>query len=71
MSSDGVFDGIKGDYSEKDKPNPVHRYGFIKYELEKFLIKSKKEYLILRFGKIISKSMNDQTLFTEIISKLL
>jgi len=71
MSSDGVFDGIKGDYSENDKPNPVHRYGLIKYELEKYLIKSKQDFLIFRFGKVISESMNDQTLFTEIISKLL
>ena len=71
MSSDGVFDGEKGNYSEKDKPNPLHRYGFIKHELEKFLIKSKREYLILRFGKVISKNIVDRTLFTEIISKIL
>jgi len=71
LSSDGVFDGKKGNYSENNKPNPVHRYGFIKYELEKYLIESKQKYLILRFGKVISKSIDDKTLFTEIILKLI
>ena len=32
---------------------------------------SNQEYLILRFGKVITRNVDDTTLFTEIISKLI
>ena len=42
ISSDGVFDGLKGNYKETDLKNPIHSYGKIKNEVEKYIIKSKK-----------------------------
>jgi len=37
ISTDYVFDGKKGPYSEKDIPNPVNHYGLTKYLGEKVL----------------------------------
>lgn len=34
-STDFVFDGMKGNYSENDEPNPVSYYGLTKWESEK------------------------------------
>ena len=42
ISSDAVFDGKKGNYKESDKKNPIHAYGRIKNEVEKYIIKQKK-----------------------------
>ncbi len=41
LSSDYVFDGIKGGYTELDKPNPINYYGQTKYEAEKIILKNK------------------------------
>ena len=38
MSTDIVFDGITGDYSEEIKPNPIIDYGKFKYEAEKITL---------------------------------
>ena len=35
LSTDFVFDGKKGPYSEEDEPNPVSYYGLSKWESEK------------------------------------
>lgn len=35
LSTDGVFDGLKGNYSENDSPNPINYYGVSKFEAEK------------------------------------
>ena len=40
LSSDYVFDGEKGDYSENDIPNPVNFYGLSKLKAEQLILKS-------------------------------
>ena len=40
LSSDYVFDGKKGNYSEEDTPNPINHYGFTKLEAEKIVLKN-------------------------------
>ena len=47
ISTDYIFDGEKGNYSETDKPNPITEYGKSKYAGEK-LVRSLKNYLIIR-----------------------
>ncbi|MDO8339829.1 MAG: SDR family oxidoreductase, partial [Candidatus Burarchaeum sp.] len=47
ISSDYVFDGKKGPYSEEDKPNPINHYGKTKLEGEK-IAQGLKEHLIVR-----------------------
>ena len=48
ISSDYVFDGKKGNYSEKDKPQPVITYGFQKLEVENYIQSNFEKYLIFR-----------------------
>jgi len=59
VSSDSVFDGLRGDYIETDKTKPLNYYAKSKVEAEVKLIKSKLSYLIIRtniFGYHLPKS---------------
>ena len=64
ISSDAVFDGKKGNYKELDKKNPIHSYGKIKNDVEKYIIKRKKKYLIVRTSRIFGVNKNDKTFLT-------
>jgi len=70
ISSDQVFDGIKGYYKEDDLPNPVNYYGKFKLQVEEFLKNNLKNYLILRLSKIYSRNLQDNSMFAEILLKL-
>lgn len=70
-SSDWVFDGTKGNYTETDLPNPIFMYGKLKYEIEKYIETYSKKYIIVRFGKTYSDNPDDHTLFTQWITQLL
>ncbi len=48
LSTDFVFDGEAGPYTEEDKPNPLSYYALSKYESEKILQASKIKWAILR-----------------------
>jgi len=48
VSTDYVFDGKKGFYTEQDKPNPVNYYGLTKLKGEEFVREHCKDYLIAR-----------------------
>ena len=48
LSTDFVFDGENGPYSEEDKPNPLSFYGKTKYEAEKFIMENADSYAIIR-----------------------
>lgn len=48
ISTDYVFDGVKGDYSEESKPNPLGYYGRSKLAGENALIISGIDYTIVR-----------------------
>lgn len=50
ISTDFVFDGVKGNYSEEDNPNPVNWYGVTKYEAEKKLLEANIDFSILRIA---------------------
>ena len=56
ISTDFIFDGKKGNYTETDKPNPLSYYGMSKLKSEQVLINSKITHTILRtilvFGKV-------------------
>jgi len=64
FSSDFVFDGKKGNYSEKSKANPILVYGQQKKMLEKYIIKKSLPVLIFRLAKVYGSKKNDKTLIT-------
>ncbi|MDD5177873.1 MAG: sugar nucleotide-binding protein [Candidatus Nanoarchaeia archaeon] len=55
MSSDAVFDGKKGNYSEKGTPNPLTTYGIKKKEFEDIIKKELDDYIIIRSSYILGK----------------
>ena len=48
ISTDFIFDGEKGMYSEDDKPNPLSYYGLSKYKSEKILYNHSCRWTIIR-----------------------
>lgn len=48
VSTDFIFDGTAGPYTEKDAPNPVSFYGWSKYAAEKIVANFKLKWAIAR-----------------------
>jgi dTDP-4-dehydrorhamnose reductase len=48
LSTDYIFDGKRGPYSEEDEPNPVSHYGLTKLEGEAAVIRLLDDYVIAR-----------------------
>ncbi len=48
VSTNGIFDGVRGDYTEEDPPHPVNVYGKTKVAAEQYVLKVPTS-LILRF----------------------
>ena len=48
LSTDFVFDGESGPYSEEDKPSPISFYGWSKYAAEELVKRSKCTWSIVR-----------------------
>lgn len=69
FSSASVFDGKTGGYREEDKKNPISLYGRQKAEIEDFIIKNCKDYLIIRPGKAYGTNPGEGVLFTEWLNK--
>ena len=53
LSSDYVFDGVYGNYTENDQTNPIVNYGRFKTIIENYLIRSKQPHLIVRLSKVV------------------
>ncbi len=70
ISTDYVFDGEKGLYSEEDKPNPVNYYGLTKLEGEKQAASNCENYAILRTSVLYGWHPWKQNFATWIIGKL-
>ena len=58
LSSDYVYEGNKGGYTESDEENPTTVYGKHKLEFENRLLNFSNRVLILRLGKVISTENN-------------
>lgn len=46
FSTDLIFDGCKGNYSETDEPNPLHVYGETKLAAEKLVLKNPRHLVV-------------------------
>ncbi len=58
ISTDFVFDGEKGDYSEKDIPKPPNYYALTKYLGEKAVRENCDDYMIVRVAVLYGASSN-------------
>ena len=58
ISSDYVFEGDAGPYSEDDPTYPVNYYGKTKLEAENILRGSRKKFMIMRTNVIYSEYLN-------------
>lgn len=69
ISTDFIFDGLKGNYKETDSPNPLSYYGLSKLKSEEILINSKIDYTILRtilvYGLVFDMSRNNIVLWVK------
>jgi dTDP-4-dehydrorhamnose reductase len=69
LSTDFVFDGIKGNYKETDTANPISYYGLSKLKSEEILIKSTIDFTILRtilvYGKVFDMSRSNIVLWVK------
>lgn len=54
FSSDAVFDGSRGMWTERDQPNPILTYGRQKVAIEEYLMQRGAPYLILRMSKVVT-----------------
>ncbi len=52
FSSDYVFNGKEGPYTENDEPNPISIYGKQKLQSEKIMCKQLKKFLIIRVATV-------------------
>jgi dTDP-4-dehydrorhamnose reductase len=57
-STDYVFDGQTGPYSENDQTNPIECYGFTKLESEKIVMASGRPFLIIRSNVLFGMAKN-------------
>jgi len=64
LSSEFVFDGRKGNYTEQDTPNPILTYGRQKLLIEQYIQENFKEFIIVRLAKVFGSESYDGTLFT-------
>lgn len=70
ISTDFVFDGEKGDYSEEDNPNPLSYYAITKLEGEKRVIESGADFLICRTAVLYGWYSNRLNFITWILENL-
>mgnify|MGYP001206021484 CR=1 FL=1 len=62
ISTDFIFEGNEGPYSEDDNPRPINYYGFSKYEAEKKIIKKDFNYTILRTCLVYGEDSNSNNI---------
>jgi dTDP-4-dehydrorhamnose reductase len=70
ISSESVFDGDNGGYTEEDEPNPIFDYGMHKYKVEEYIKKVASSYLIIRLAKVFDSNFDKPTLISGWINDL-
>lgn len=71
LSSEAVFDGNKGLYSEEDVPNPITLYGRQKLQVEQYITHHIQEYLIFRVSRVSGSCYGEKDIFDEFYNKIL
>ena len=69
-SSDAVFDGSRGLWTEEDGTRPILTYGRQKVEVERHLERSGAPYLVVRPGKVVGTTPAPGDMLAEWVEKL-
>lgn len=64
MSTEAVFDGRKGHYTETDPPAPLMTYAAQKVAVEQHLAARNRPYLVVRLARVVGSRRADGTLFS-------
>jgi len=64
-SSDAVFDGSRGGWTEADAPNPILTYGRQKLQVESYLAGKHAPYAVARLSKVVSTNPDEDHLLSE------
>jgi dTDP-4-dehydrorhamnose reductase len=70
LSSEAVFDGQKGMYSEEDEPNPITLYGSQKLQIEQYMIQNIKNYIIFRISRATGCTFGEKDIWGEFYNKI-
>jgi dTDP-4-dehydrorhamnose reductase len=70
ISTDYVFDGKKGNYTEDDTPNPINYYAVTKLEGEKQVVQNCRNFAILRTSVLYGWHPLKQNFATWVITQL-
>ncbi|MCK5233725.1 MAG: SDR family oxidoreductase [Candidatus Aenigmarchaeota archaeon] len=70
FSSDYVFDGLDGPYSEEDAPNPINEYGRQKLEIENLIRNALSNYLIIRTTVVYGWELKGKNFVIQVIRNL-
>lgn len=69
-STDYVFDGLKGLYSEKDITNPINAYGMQKQLAEQIIQAESKHYIIIRTTGIFGPESQGKNFVSRLVKNL-
>ncbi len=70
FSSEYVFDGADGPYTEEDSPNPISVYGRHKLEVEEYMSANLQDYLILRTTVVFGSEKKRKNFVYKILDNL-
>ena len=70
LSTDYIFDGENGPYTEEDNPSPINVYGRTKLEVEEFIRASLREYLIVRTAQLYGINHRGKNFAVKIIHNM-
>ena len=70
LSSEAVFDGKKGRYSEDDIAIPITLYGSQKLEIEQRILEKYDDYLIFRISRAVGSRFGEKDIFDEFYKKI-
>ena len=65
LSTDSVFNGLTGNYSEKEIPRPINVYGQTKFDGEQIVRSTSQNHLILRIALLYGWSLTTSKCFVE------
>jgi dTDP-4-dehydrorhamnose reductase len=64
-SSDVIYDGIKGDYTETDPPHPLNVYARTKVDAENYILNFHSNAVVIRCALIYGRALTGSPTFTE------